>query len=340
MQRNGAKDHGKVNLGIELLRSLLCLWVVIVHCTSIKKEHMKYLGRGFHVPTFFMLSFYFYYPILNQRRINKIKIRFQRLLFPYIFYSLSVFVLNNILVNKTSFGKEKEKLYFSDLYLQLLTGSRYYRIFWFQFNLIYLTFFFTILSFTLKNHSLFSFEILAIISLYLLFQKTNFNFFNSSELHIKMSLGRLNSSIPLGVLGCVFGSKNLLLRINNLNKQNYLILLSLVYILIKYDLFVMYPGFLYSNTLLFLISTTILFIIFGSFKFDNHPIFNKFIKSSTRFTGGIYYIHQIFPKYIYFFINKKKASYFDSFIIYIICYYFCFIGNKLFKNIKIKYLFT
>ena len=133
-----------INLGIELLRFVLCLWVVIIHCSDIKSRHRKYLERKFHVPTFFLLSFYFYYPTILKRIIIKIHFRFQRLLYPYIFWSIISFFLQNILAKYTSFGISKDYLSLKDFYLQILTGSKYYKIFWFQFNLIFFTLFITI----------------------------------------------------------------------------------------------------------------------------------------------------------------------------------------------------
>ena len=87
------------NLGIQILRFLLCLWVVFVHCSHIKRQHEKIFKKGFHVPGFFMLAFYFFYPILYDRRINKIIQRFQRLLIPYILWPAIVIILNFIFNN-------------------------------------------------------------------------------------------------------------------------------------------------------------------------------------------------------------------------------------------------
>ena len=73
--------HEKINLGIGLLRFILCLWVVVVHCSVRTKNNIKLFSKAFHVPTFFMLSFYFYYPTISCKNISKIKTRFERLVF-------------------------------------------------------------------------------------------------------------------------------------------------------------------------------------------------------------------------------------------------------------------
>ena len=78
-------------------------------------------------------------------------------------------------------------------------------------------------------------------------------------------------------------------------------------------------------------------LFFGSLNFD-YIIINTLLKYITRFTGGIYYIHNIFKdyfeKYILFF---KQKTYFSSVFIYIISYSVCFVGTKVIKNRKIKY---
>ena len=340
MLKNAIKGKVKINLGIELLRAILCLWVLFLHCSDIKKEHKKYFNRSFHVPTFFMISFYFYYKLLNASDSLKIKRRFQRLLYPYILWPVLAFLLNNILIRFSSLGKRRKKLTLIDLYLQILTGSRYYRAFWFLFNLLFLSILFTVFAFIFKKNFLISYEFFGIISLFLLFTKINRDIFFQYEKIITLSIGRVNSSIPLSVIGCIYSSINLLSKIKNLKWHVSLILISLIYILFNYDLFIKYPGFCYSNSLLFLSSSTFLFILFGSLKLDYFILLNKIIKIATKYTGGIYYIHPIFPKFIYFYLNIKKASYFSSFFIYIISYLICFFGNKLFTNSNLKYLFV
>lgn len=126
------------NLGIELLRFILCLWIVIIHCSKVEKKHQKYFFKGFHVPTFFMLSFYFYYPILYLKKIDKITSRFQRLYFPYLLWPIFILILNNCMIKLTSLGQYQKKLLLKDYYIQILTGSRYHRVFWFQFIIIFL----------------------------------------------------------------------------------------------------------------------------------------------------------------------------------------------------------
>ena len=81
------------NLGLELLRVILCFLVILFHYLRIENEYLKNIIKIkiFHVPTFIFISFYFLYENLCERNINKIKSRFKRLLISIqfsIFYSV------------------------------------------------------------------------------------------------------------------------------------------------------------------------------------------------------------------------------------------------------------
>jgi len=338
MLKNKIIKPKSLNEGIEILRFLLCLWVVTLHCSGFKHEHKKYLDKCFHVPTFFLLSFYFYYKTASKRIIIKIISRFQRLLYPYIIWSIIVFINNNYLVKNTLIGKYKQKLSPKDLYIQILTGSRYYQVFWFQFNLIFLSICITINSFIFKKYFLQSCQILGVIFLYLYLSQINRNYYLNYSITIQTSLGRLTELVPLAIIGCHFSSINLLSKIKNLTWIHRFILLIIIYFLFEYNIFITYPGFGYPEVFLHTTISTMFLIFFGSLDLDTITIIKVIIKHATKYTGGIYYIHLIYPRYIKYFVKTEK-NYFLSFKIYFICYIICFIGSNLFKNNNLKYLF-
>lgn len=277
------------NVGIELLRFILCFWIVIIHCSNIKKEHKKYLKKGFHVPTFFLISFYFFYPTLEGRKITKIISRFHRLLYPYILWPLIIVIMNNI-IKFISPGLVNKYFSLYDIYIQILTGSGYHKIFWFQFNLLFLSLFLSIISFTFKKNFFIVLKFIGVISLYLHFSGIFLKYFNTLPIPYKRSLGSPIELISLTVIGSIFGSINLLLKILNFPLYLNLILFFLVHLLFKYDFFISYPGIMYSNILLNIHSSTILFLSFGSLTFDKFKVIIPIIKNISKFTGGIYYI--------------------------------------------------
>ena len=177
---------------------------------------------------------------------------------------------------------------------------------------------------------------IGIISLYLHISGINRKYFSSFSSLIQISLGPLIELIPLAVIGCNLSSINILTKIKEFSFYTYFILMFFIYLLFEYDIFINYTGFLYSNILLNIFAAITLILFFGSLRFDMSTKISVIIKIITKFTGGIYYIHPIFPKYVMFFIKIKK-NYFSSLLIYIFCYLVCFCGNKLFQTNKLKY---
>ena len=332
----------EIYIGIQLLRFLFCLWIVILHCAIIKNEHKIYFNKGFHVPSFILISFYFFYPNIKNRIISKIKARFQRLLYPYILWPIIIFIINNLLITIISFGIYNNKLMLKDIYLQIIIGAQYHAIFWFQFNLIFISLFLSIISFIFKNNALRVFEYLGIISLYIHFSGINFYMFNSLHRRYQITLGGLAELTPLAIIGCILSSINFLVFLKNkLSLHHHIILYLFILFLFRYSIFKLYFGFRYPNILLNILASIILFISFGTINLDKFLVVITIIKLISKFTGGIYYIHPILrvflKKYILFF---SKRTYFSSFVIYIFCYLICYIGLLLFKNNKLKYLFT
>ena len=330
-----------INIGIELIRFISSLWIVIVHCSKVKEEHKKYLFKRFHVPTFILISFFFYYRHLSNREITKIISRFQRLLIPYILWPIIILLINNALIFTLSFGQYKSILTIKDILIQISIGDRYHKIFWFQFNLLFSSLFLTIISFIFKQNILKTLIVLGIISFYLTISRKNYNFFFIYGISGK-NIGSIIELLPIAVIGCTFSFINILSKIKDCSIYFYLILLYILFILFEYDLFVWVSEFRFSTTLLFASASTSLFLLFGSLSFEsleNQKII-YIIRYITKFTGGIYYIHPIYLDYLVkISLFFYKRSYISACIIYIMCYFSCFLGSKLFKHSKLKYLF-
>ena len=285
----------KIYLGIEILRTLLCFWIVLFHCSNYKKKHYKYFWRLFHVPTFFVISFYFYYPLLHKRMIEKIKMRFQRLAIPYFLWPILIFFLNNIKIKAFVIEKLAKKISLKDLFTQIILGKGFHGVFWFQNNLIFLSLCFSILSFLFKNNFMQILHFLSAVSLYLHYSGKSYAFFKFTK--FKSSLGTLIELAPLAVLGCVYNSINLLLIINNLPVYIKFILFFYIYFLFEYDIFILPLGFRYPSVILYIIASTVLLVLFGSLNIDKSK-FRIIINIITNFTGGIYYIHTIVRDYL------------------------------------------
>ena len=330
-----------INLGLQVLRLFLCLWIVIIHCSIIKKAHKKYSDKGFHVPTFILMSFYFFYRTLFKRSISKIISRFQRLIIPYIIWPIIIFFLYRFLYQCLNLRIASDNLKINDIYLQLLIGSRYHGVFWFQFNLIFLSLFFVIISLIFKIYFLNIFKIFGALSLYFQISEINYRVFRNFNSLFSKNIGSLFELLPIAVVGLILGSKRLLLKIEQSTFIFYFFMVFSIYILFEYDIFIIKQGFRYSNILLNLFGSLSLFMTFGSLPFKQTEKCKLLIvlNNITKFTGGIYYIHPIIRDFLrkissYF---DRKRNYYNSFIIYFISYFVCFIGAKLFSNYQLKY---
>ena len=142
----------KRNIGLEILRMLLCFYVLLFHC--LKQSHSGILNfilsKKFHVPSFFFISFYYLYPIVCLRNVEKMKYRFKRLLIPYTFW---IFIFWIIYESSFLFSRNKIKIALNDLKIQLIVGRRIMGHLWFMFNLIFFTIVFCINSFLFEKNN-------------------------------------------------------------------------------------------------------------------------------------------------------------------------------------------
>jgi len=276
----------KINYSFELLRFILCLWVVIHHTYKYSFIYRKGL---FPVPNFIIMSFYFYYNILNYKNIFKINQRFQRILIPYIIWPIILFIFNNILFIRFRFSLYNKKLLLIDFVLQLIFGQKFQFIFYYQFNLIILTLLFTIISFLFNKSFTLIFQMLLIISYIFQYSYLNLNIFEEYSNTIKISLGHISEFLPFAVMGVALRHLDIITKLKEF-KFKTIIYIAIIFILIlKFDIFggikgYFYPGIIYN------IGGNCIFILFSLFSFQNKKLISL-LKLITKFTGGIYYIH-------------------------------------------------
>lgn len=138
MKDKNTNTNKKINYSLELLRLILSFWVVVQHC--YKYAYKLHKGK-FHVPTFMVISYYFYYNILKTKIIIKIKQRFQRITIPYFIWPIFVYITNNVLFKLFGFSQFNKKIILKNLILQLVFGFNFHFLFYYQFILIFFTIF-------------------------------------------------------------------------------------------------------------------------------------------------------------------------------------------------------
>ena len=267
--------------------------------------------------------------IFFSRIIIKFKKRLIRLLIPYIIWPLIFFIIdNNLYYNK--------KISLHDLKLQLIIGRQFSIPLWFLFSMIILTILFIILSIFFKYYFLFVLQILSIFS-YIMQYSHYFYLFEEYKDNVKFSILDTINILPLSFLGLIFSSFNVVENFKP-HRKNILFLSHLfIYILLRYDIFVNLGGY---GGIIYIFSSISFFMGFYLLPLENsHSFIQKIIKQITSYTNGIYCLHTRINRFcrIEFGSNGTLNS---CFIIFLISYFFSFIGIKLLGKTRLKYLFS
>ena len=178
-----SKKNYRINYGVELLRMILCFWVINFHSGGIMNKKKKILKTFFHVPTFMIISFYFSYKTFISKNIIKIKEKLYRLIIPFIIIPIiDLGIKNNLSYFKSP---ENYKIIFYNLFLQYITGYKTYIILWFVQILLIFTIIFEIIFYYFNKNSIFIFHLLLIISYWLQYSEINYQIFNKYKPHLR-----------------------------------------------------------------------------------------------------------------------------------------------------------
>ena len=207
-------------------------------------KYQKIIDVSIDLDSFFIISFYFSYNTFISRNIIKIKQRFIRLLIPYTIWPIIFFIFDNFThyINKKKIGN------FKYLYYQLLIGTGIHPIFWFQFNLIFLSLFFTIIILIYRKRYLLNLFLIGIICyLFIYYSSVTLLFTKYNNIAI-FSTRKIPSSYIYSLIGLFLFSIKIIEKTKNLNKYKIKIILLCIIILflclyIKY-LFPFYPYYL------------------------------------------------------------------------------------------------
>ena len=221
----------KKNYGLEILRMIMSFWIVLNHLYKPKNKQIDniIIRHRFHVPTFFIISFYFLNYSLSIRKIIKFGERLERLLIPYILYPILTFFIFNYLFIFFNFYSLKSSLY--QLITQFLVGRGICGTLWFHFNLIIITIFFFIFSLIFNKNYLSFLQILGVISYLIQFSQINYKFFIRYSDIITFSVGYFAETVPLAVTGLSISSIDII-KSSYFKKRNLFIMI-LTYLIFK-----------------------------------------------------------------------------------------------------------
>lgn len=199
-----SKRKKEYNIGIGILRVCLSFMVIMDHLYDHKKYEKYTYFFYYHIPTFFLISFFFSFKTFYN--INKIKARFERIMIPYFSWCFINWIFNIIY-----FYLFKRKYHISLLYFinNLVNGHVFNCALWFQNILIQLTIIFSIVTLLFNNISMYILISLGILAYILQYTGLNYIFFKKNfRPHYRLTFGRFAEGVPNAVSGFYIASKN------------------------------------------------------------------------------------------------------------------------------------
>lgn len=331
------------NFGFALLKNILSFSVIITHCFNNNTTRDNIIlfitkRRRIHVPSFFILSFYFNYNTLVSSDCKKKIERIIRLLIPFIGWPIIVFVF----CNYNSTYKQNPKLTsFDVLKEQIFTGQGQELFhFWYLFCLIATTLLFLIIIIIFRKRHLFVLNLLLILSYYLQYS------YNYKKLlpyyHNIEGLRRAHDLFPFAVMGFNLKAFNIL-KILEKYKFNTFVICVLIYNFTEdYEIFRNISGIAYFGIKLNVLSicTVIIFSLFPSNKIKNKYLIT-ILKLITNCSGGIFYLHQAVQFFFRpYYKDIRDGTFKGMILIYFISYIISLVGSTIFTKTKLKFLFS
>ena len=328
---NFSNRRKNINLGIEILRTILCFWVVCFHCLNDKKISYTifYIAKKkqYHVPCFSFISFYFSYNIYSQRNISKFKNRIERLLIPYIIWPLIIIVFDNI--------TQEKQISFNNFIYHIILGTKIMIPFWYLFSMIFFSVLSFIISLIFKKNFLSIIQLWAAILFIIQYSYIDriYNFLNQFKQTTKYPIIHSIGIFPISAFGLSFASSKIIFFLTN-KKWKYIFFSYIgIYCLFKYNIFINLIGY---NGIEHNFASLLFFLGFYLLPMDNIASRIKIlIENLTSCTNGIYCIH---PK-INLLLKQKfylTGNLNTCIIIYLVCYLISFLGKKIFNKTKLK----
>ena len=336
INKNVKKEY---NLGIEILRVFLSFMVVLDHLYNKKKLKKYYYILYYHIPSFFLISFFFTYNTLTSFNLQKIKLRFERLIIPYIGWSIMAFILKNIYYYLFNLNYTHN---LKGLVKHLITGHVLNIPLWYQAILMFTTIFFLIIIFIFRNNILLAFHILSLISYILQYSGLNYYLIKKYLTnHAKLTFGRFMEALPNAITGYTFAYLKIIYLLRQYRAKAIFFSFAILVIISKYAVFENLKTFKYGGLRLN-IASSCLFIIFSLLPLKNiNNILKAFINYCTRYTAGVYYMHYLVGNtfLIKTILKSLNGTIYGCIIVYLLCYSISYFGIKILGKNKLKYMF-
>ena len=337
MHKEKINDKRNNNIGLNLLRLIMCFCVVLIHFwtsedySPILEPFMRI--KAYAVPVFMFMSFF-----LTQKRIVcktecYIKKRLWRLIWPQIGWTIIYcgiyFVLDCLFGSNRIHG-------LSDFIWQLFTGhsDRINAVMWYQIVLIIFTLLFGGIFYILPTkNGILCILTLLFVSIVAQYSEINWKLFGGLRFELKYPLGRICEVMPFAIAGFVtsYMELNKWMKANKIRRFLSIVFLC-VLCQVAYKLFVYLPkGFGYAG-----IQKTI--VAFGMvmiavlLPLDELPQSIKMIANSiSKYTMAVYCMHNLIGRFMISIFQKvglESGTFFMCVVVYIVCYMIAFWGSK------------
>ena len=340
----GPKKAKSINYGLAILKTILSLLVVKHHSFFPQTTKNRFIleftkERFIHVPSFFIMSFYFLTKHLLSLNPKILLNRFMRLLIPYVGWAFIILKINHFFNIKFH---QRLKESYSDLKIQLIWGACYVEQLWFLTDLMVFTLLFILIIFIFRKHCLFILQLLLILSYINQYNRYIYNnYFKKYPEYNKRTISYFFVSIPFAVTGFTLGYYKVL-DILQKHKIKALILSIIIYNFFADNKIFTNTRFMaYQGIELNIQCVCIIFIfsLFPSDKIKNKYLI-KFLTIITNYTGGVFYLHLPIKKYFtIYFDSIRNHTFTGVIVIYLISYFICFVGMMIFGRTPLKYLF-
>lgn len=329
------KHYSGYNLGISLLKMLMCFLVIVSHIWGVNVTYTGPLGwlyylREYSVPVFMILTFFFNEKTIDNLDGKKLGSRIVKLIVPLWGWAVIYWVFYKLLEEFLYPGYE---LRIRDLWWQMFTGNSIYLngTMWFQVDLIVLTILFAIIAFLARKFKNAVFAILSWACILLQYSGTLL-FIYKWKSELVGCCGRFFEMLPMATIGFMLAYFGLLEK----SRKNWIVtmLISIIAIrFLRYDKpFAPVPvqTFDYGGLDKIAVGLALIFL-FAAPPLEKLPKFvHKIVEWLTKYTLGIYCMHRLVSTLLHYFISHRTwdietFTFIDCVAVYVISYLISFL---------------
>lgn len=278
--------------GFEIIRVLMCFGVVLCHFwrTPSRYAIVNYLEVLKHVavPVFMMISFYLVSRTFFDVRLDTVKKRMFRLIWPHVVWAVLYWLIYY------KFGRVST----SDLFWQIFTGHspRVNATMWFQINMIILSaLFFLLFHFLKTRKAMLAIGFLGVGAIIFLYSGLNNRLFGDMRYELSYSIGRLAEMMPYAVMGvcfAYFNVKKYFLK-HRIWSFGAAVALWVLVVWAEKRVPLSVSGVGYANVYV-LLKGLVIFVIGMLLPLHHLPsVVKKMLDVMTRYTLGIYCMHRL-----------------------------------------------